>query len=323
MKQTQAQSNPFPYSDSNKRYYTYDYYLRRTFGGKVAKVTLDAGFTCPNRDGTCGTGGCIYCSAEGSGEFAGERTRPLVEQFTAQVEKIKGKWQTERFIAYLQPFTNTYAPLERLRAVYEEALALPGVVGLNVATRADCLPDAVIALLDEISRRTVVTVELGLQTVHDKTAAAIRRGHDYAAFLDGYRRLREGAPHARVGIHLILGLFGENDENIMETAHRVAMLAPDEVKLHSLYVLEGTEMAEIFRNGAYLPLKMEHYVELVLRVLEVLPPDTVIGRLTGDAPRNALLAPLWSLKKGVILNEIDKSFYNKKSWQGKFFAKVL
>ena len=322
-KETQARSNPFPYSDSNKRYHTYDYYLRHTFGGKVAKITLDAGFTCPNRDGTCGTEGCIYCSGEGSGEFAGSRALPLREQFEAQRKRMQGKWNTERYIAYLQPFTNTYAPVERLRAIYEEALALPGVVGLNIATRADCLPNDVIALLAELSERTVLTVELGLQTVHDETAARIGRGHNYATFLDGYRRLREGAPRVRIGIHLILGLFGENDEKMMETAHTVAALMLDEIKLHLLYVLEGTKMGEIFRNGAYFPLEKEEYVNLVIRMLEVLPESVVIGRLTGDAPRDALLAPLWSLKKGIILNEIDKTFYNKKTWQGKFFAKVL
>ena len=321
-KPTQAQSNPFSFSDSNKRYHTYDYYLKKTFGGKVAKITLDGGFTCPNRDGTCGTEGCIYCSGEGSGEFTASRTLSLREQFDAQREKIKKKWSVERYIAYFQPFTNTYAPLPRLRELYEQALALPGVVGLNVATRADCLPDEVIAYLDELSRKTVLTVELGLQTVHDDTAQKIGRGHSFAVFEDAYRRLRAGAPHVRIGIHLIFGLIGENDESMMKSVQTVSALMPDEVKLHLLYVLKNTKMGEIYGENAYKSMEMEQYVSLVVRSLEVLAPEVVVGRLTGDAPRESLLSPLWSLKKGAILNEIDKSFYRQNSWQGKFFSNL-
>ncbi len=319
MKQTQAQTNPFPYSDSNKRYHTYDYYLKKTFGGKVAKITLDGGFTCPNRDGTCGTGGCIYCSGEGSGEFTAARTLSLGEQFEIQRAKLKGKWDTDRYIAYFQPFTNTYAPLPRLRELYEEALLLSGVVGLNIATRADCLPDEVIEYLAELSERTVLTVELGLQTVHDETALRIGRGHTYSVFLDAYQRLRKKAPKVRIGVHMILGLIGENDENMIKSAQAVAELLPDEVKIHLLYVLKGTEMGAIYEKNGYEAMSMEEYVALVVRALERFSPKTVIGRLTGDAPRNALLSPLWSLKKGMILNEIDKRFYTQNSWQGKFF----
>ena len=322
-KQTQAQTNPFPFSDSNKRYHTYDYYLRHTFGGKVAKLSLNAGFTCPNRDGTCGTAGCMYCSGDGSGDFAADAALSVSEQIRSQKERMRGKWKAERFIAYFQAFTNTYAPLPRLREVYEQALAEEGIVGLNIATRADCLPDEVIAYLDELSRRTTVTVELGLQTVHDDTALKIGRGHDYATFLEGYRRLRANAPRVRIGIHLIFGLVGENDEKIMESVHTVAALQPDEVKIHLLYVLKNTKMGNIYANGGYFPMKREEYVALVVRALEVLSPSIVVGRLTGDGPKEMLLAPLWSQKKGIILNEIDKTFYTLNSWQGKFFSKVL
>ncbi len=318
-KLTQRESNPFPYSDSNKRYHTYDYYLRHTFGEKVAKITLDGGFTCPNRDGTCGTGGCIYCSGRGSGDFTEDALLPIAEQFCLQVEKIRKKWDARKFIAYFQAFTNTYAPLPHLRELYEQALACEGVVGLNIGTRADCLPDDVISYLEELTARTVVTVELGLQTVHDDTAQKIGRGHDLAVFLDAYRRLRQNAPHVRIGVHLILGLLGENDEKMMKSVQRVAELAPDEVKLHLLYVLENTKMADIYANGGLSVMERDAYVELVVDALECLPPQTVIGRLTGDAPRNALIAPVWSTKKGAILNEIDKKFYARDAWQGKRF----
>ncbi len=322
-KLTQAQSNPFLFSDSNKRYHTYDYYLKSTFGTKVAKITLDAGFTCPNRDGTCGTGGCIYCSGKGGGEYTAPSHLGIRAQYEAQRALLTGKWPTDRFIAYFQAFTNTYAPLPRLRALYEEALALPGVVGLNIATRADCLPDDVIAYLAELSEKTAVTVELGLQTVHDEIAAAIGRGHDYATFLSAFARLREKASRVRIGVHLIFGLIGENDEMMMESVQKVAELEPDEVKLHLLYVTEGTKMADIYRDGGYFPMSRGKYVSLVVRALEMLPAQVVIGRLTGDGDRKTLLAPLWSAEKGKILNEIDKTFYTKNSWQGKAFVKTI
>ena len=293
-----------------------DHY-RRLFGCKVYKLGLDAGFTCPNRDGTKGVGGCIYCSARGSGEFAPEACLPIAQQYEQSRELLRAKWGEVKCIPYFQANTNTYAPVSRLRELFNEAIALPDAVGLNVATRADCLPDEVLDLLAELSEKTVLTVELGLQTVHDETAAAINRGHTYVDFLCGYRRLRERVPRARIGVHLILGLIGENDEMMVESAQRVAELRPDEVKLHSLYVLENTKMAEIYRNGGYKPIELDHYVDLVTTCIRCMPPETVIGRLTGDAPRNALLAPMWTRNKRLVLNKIDKKFYQENIWQGK------
>lgn len=316
---TQSKTNPFAYSDSNKRYHTYDYYLRHTFGTKCAKIPLDAGFTCPNRDGRCGWGGCIYCSSNGSGDFTASAALPISEQYRIQRERLAAKWKDFKCIPYFQAYTNTYAPVSRLRELFEEALTLPDAVGLNIATRADCLPDDVVAYLADLSERTVLTVELGLQTSHDKTAALINRGHTFEDFVTGYHRLRDRAPKIRIGVHLILGLIGENDEMMVETAQKVAELRPNEVKLHSLYVLEGTKMAEIYRNGGYFPLERDHYVDLVTRVLERMPPEVVIGRLTGDGVENQLLAPLWSQKKRCVLNEIDKKFYSENTWQGKKF----
>ncbi len=317
-KTTQAQENGFPFSDSNKRYHTYDYYLRHAFGGKVAKLTLDGGFTCPNIDGTCGRGGCIYCGDDGSGHFTAP-SASVREQYGAQREVMRGKWEVSRFIPYFQSHTNTYAPLPRLKALFEEALGEPDAVGLSIATRADCLPDDVLDYLAELSERTVLTLELGLQTVHDETATRINRGHTIADFLATYTRIRSRAPRVRIGVHLILGLPGESEEMMLETVRRVAALRPDEVKLHLLYVMRGTPLAEHYLKGEYIPLEREQYISLVVRALELLPPETVVGRLTGDAPRRALLAPLWSMQKLPILNDIDKLLYQKSTWQGKQF----
>lgn len=319
MKTTQRETNPFPYTDSNKRYYTYDYYLRRTYGGKCAKVTLDAGFTCPNIDGRCATGGCIYCSARGSGDFAPDARLPIKEQYDIQVAKIRRKWDTDRFIPYLQAHTNTYAPVSRLRAVYEEVLSLPGVVALHIATRADCLGEAVLSLLAEVAARIPLTVELGLQSVSDETARRINRGHTYADFLTGYEGLRRAVPTARIAIHLINGLPGEDKAQMLENVCQVAALRPDEVKLHLLHVLRGTPLAALYERGDYLPMEREAYVETVAEQLALLPPETVIGRLTGDGASDMLLAPTWSLRKVTVLNDIDKKLFQTGSFQGKLY----
>ena len=317
MKKTQRDLNPFLYTDSNKRYYTYDYYLRRTYGGKCAKVTLDGGFTCPNIDGRCATGGCIYCSSRGSGDFAPDAAIPLTEQYRIQVERIKRKWDTDRFIPYLQAHTNTYAPMSRLRAVYEEALSLPGAVALHIATRADCLDGEVTALLAEVANKIPLTVELGLQSVSDETARRINRGHTYGDFLEGYRRLRLVAPTARIAVHLINGLPGEDQAQMLESVRRVASLRPDEIKLHLLHVLRGTPLATLYERGEYRPMERDDYVDTVVKQLALLPPETVIGRLTGDGAAEDLLAPLWSLKKVTVLNDIDKKLFETGSFQGK------
>ena len=314
---TQRETNPFPYSDSNKRYHTYDYYLRHAFGGKCAKIPLDGGFTCPNRDGRCGVGGCIYCSEQGSGELAPSAALSIAEQYEQGRDRLRAKWGEFRCIPYFQAYTNTYAPLPRLKQLFEEAISLPDAVGLNIATRADCLPEETVDYLADLSERTVLTLELGLQTVHDETAKQINRGHTFRDFLKGYRRVRERAPRVRLGIHLIFGLIGENDEMMVESAQRVAELQPDEVKIHSLYVLKNTKMAEIYRNGAYIPLTKERYVDLAVKCVSLMPAETVIGRLTGDGVESELIAPLWTQKKRCVLNEIDKKFYQENLWQGK------
>ncbi|MBR2011566.1 MAG: TIGR01212 family radical SAM protein [Clostridia bacterium] len=320
-KQTQAELNPFPFSDSNKRYHTYDYYLRHTFGGKVAKLTLDGGFTCPNIDGTCGTGGCIYCGGNGSGHFTAPATLSISDQYRMQREVMQRKWGVTQCIPYFQAHTNTYAPLEKLQALFEEALSFPDAVGLNIATRADCLPDDVLAYLAELSERTVLTLELGLQTVHDTTAALINRGHTFEDFLESYQRIRALAPRIRIGVHLILGLPHETHEMMLDTVRRVAALHPDEIKLHLLYVVSDAPLCEQYLAGEYTALSREEYVDLVVRALELIPPDVVIGRLTGDAPLSTLIAPLWSKGKLTVLNDIDKKLFAENTWQGKKYRK--
>ena len=315
-KLTQRSENPYKNTDSNKRYYTYDYYLRRRFGAKVAKIPLDIGLTCPNIDGRCGVGGCIYCSGRGSGDFAESPLLPIEEQYRLTREKLSSKWSTERCIAYFQAHTNTYAPLEFLKESFERALLLDGVVGINIATRADCLEREVCEYLADLAERTVLTVELGLQSSSDETAEIINRGHTYADFLDGYRRLREASDKIEICVHIIFGLPGESREDMMKTVRDVAALAPDQVKIHLLHVLKNTEMARIYERGEYTPLKKDEYVALVADAIELLPPDTVVARLTGDGMADDLLAPDWSRKKVAVINDIDKLLYSRSSWQG-------
>ena len=315
-KLTQKSENPYKNTDSNKRYYTYDYYLRRRFGAKVAKIPLDIGLTCPNIDGRCGVGGCIYCSGRGSGDFAESPLLPIEEQYRLTREKLSSKWSTERCIAYFQAHTNTYAPLEFLKSSFERALLLDGVVGINIATRADCLEREVCEYLADLAERTVLTVELGLQSSSDETAERINRGHTYADFLDGYRRLREASDKIEICVHIIFGLPGESREDMMKTVRDVAALEPDQVKIHLLHVLKNTEMARIYERGEYTPLEKDEYVALVADAIELLPPDTVVARLTGDGMADDLLAPDWSRKKVAVINDIDKLLYSRSSWQG-------
>ncbi len=319
MKATQAASNPFAYSDTNKRYHTYDYYLKRTFGGKCAKIPIDAGFTCPNIDGRCGTDGCIYCSARGSGDFAEGRGLSVTEQYRITREKLSSKWSTERCIPYFQAHTNTYAPVNHLRALFEEALAQPGAVGINIATRADCLEEDTVAYLAELSERTVLTVELGLQSTDDSTARLINRGHTYEQFLEGYERLRAAGPRIGIGVHLIFGLPGESEETMLSSVRAVASLRPDQVKLHLLHVLRSSRLGTMYERGEYQPMERESYIDTVTKALTLLPPETVIARLTGDGMADDLLAPDWSRKKVSVINDIDKRLYELDLWQGKFF----
>lgn len=314
---TQKETNPYPNSDTNKRYYTYDYYLRKTFGGKCLKIPLDIGCTCPNIDGTRGVGGCIYCSSRGSGDFAAPHTLSIAEQCEKGRQMLSKKWDVERIIPYFQAHTNTYAGIDYLREKYTQALSLDNVVAMNIATRADCLNGEVLSLLAEIADKTVLTVELGLQSSNDKTADIINRCHTYEEFLNGYRALRNASDKLRIGVHIINGLNGESAEDMEKTAKDVASLSPDEVKIHLLHVIKGTRLAELYEIGEYTPMSLEEYVSIVVRQITLMPPETVIGRLTGDGAPDSLIAPLWSLKKTNVINSIDKRMYADNLWQGK------
>jgi len=305
--------NPFRYTDSIKRYHTYDYYLKQKFGSKCFKVPIDGGFTCPNLDGTKGYGGCTYCGGSYNGSIC---TLSVEDQFGAQLEVLHRKWKdADKYIAYFQSFTNTYAPADVLRAKFEPAIRQPGVVGLSIATRADALEDDAVEYLRELHERTFLTVELGLQTVHDTTAAHINRGHTWAEFLEGYEKLRG----LNVCIHLINGLPGEDREMMLETARQVAALKPHSLKLHLLYIIKGTKLAEEYLTGGFKEMTLEDYINITVSQLEMFAPETVIGRVTGDGKRDELIAPLWSLKKFVVINELDKAFIARNTWQGRLY----
>ncbi len=314
---TQTQTNPYKNTDSNKRYFTYDYYLRKTFGGKCLKIPLDIGCTCPNIDGSRGKGGCIYCSSRGSGDFAGAPTLSIAEQCQKGREALAKKWNVDRIIPYFQAHTNTYADVDFLREKYTEALQLDNVVAMNIATRADCISEEILDLLSEIAEQTVLTVELGLQSTNDNTAALINRCHTYSEFLEGYNRLRAASDKIRIGVHIIDGLPNETESDMMQTAADVAALCPDEVKIHLLHVIKGTLLAQMYENGEYIPLELDDYVRIVANQLTLLPPETVIGRITGDGVQSELLAPLWSLRKTNVINTIDKLMFAENLWQGK------
>lgn len=316
MKKTQRTENPYKNTDSNKRYFTYDYYLRKKYGKKLARIPLDMGLSCPNIDGRCGVGGCIYCSSRGSGDFAESATLPLREQYERARERLSSKWSTEHCIAYFQAHTNTYAPLEFLKKNFEEALTFDGLEAISIATRADCLEPEICEYLADLAERIPLTVELGLQSSSDKTAELINRGHDFATFCEGYRRLREASSKIEICIHMILGLPGEDEELMMQTVRDVASLAPEQVKIHLLHVIRGTVMADIYERGEYTPLTKEEYVDLAVRALEHLPSDTVVARITGDGHPDDLLAPEWSRRKVSVINDIDKLLFERKTYQG-------
>lgn len=317
MKKTQRTTNPYIFSDSNKRYQTYEYYMRRKFGGRVAKIPLDAGLSCPNIDAGAG---CIYCSGRGSGDTV-PMGRSLREQYDEGREKLSSKWSTEKCIAYLQAHTNTYAPVCVLRRIYEEILTFPNLCGISIATRADCLGEDVCGLLCEVSEKIPLTVELGLQSSSDNTAKRICRGHTMKNFEEGYTRLRRLVPRAEICIHIIFGLPDESDEDMMNTIRKVAELKPEQVKIHLLHVIKDTPLGDEYLRGEYIPLERERYISLVVEALKLLPPETVICRLTGDGIADDLLAPEYSKRKIAILNDIDKRMFSEGATQGCLYKK--
>jgi radical SAM protein (TIGR01212 family) len=301
------------------RYYDLNTYFRKTFGERVHKLSVDAGLTCPNRDGTLSTGGCIYCNARGSGTGAHEQGLSITEQLTRNKKIVGRRFKAKRFLAYFQSFSNTYAPLATLRALYDEALAAADMVGLAIGTRPDCVDESVLALLAEYARTHLVWVEYGLQSAHDVTLARIQRGHDVKCFMRAVQATRNRG--IKICAHVILGLPGETRRHMLETARRVAGLGIDGIKLHLLYVIRDTPLEAIYRQGGYRCLTQDAYVELVCDVLELLPPGMVIQRLTGDPHRAELVAPQWSLRKSETLERIRAALVQRDTWQGKHFDK--
>lgn len=306
----------FIYSDDNKRYHTLSYHNKHTYGEKVHKAAIDAGLTCPNIDGSRGVGGCIYCSG-GSGYFTAENSLSVTEQFNAERERIRKKHPEARIIAYFQAHTNTYALTDKLRTLFNEAITA-GAQGLAIATRADCIDKERVELINSLP--VPVTVELGLQTIHDSTAQLINRCHSFEEFKRGYQMLKEAG--IRVCVHIINGLPSENEEMMLETAETLGKLHPDGVKIHLMHVIEGTRLAEIYKRGEYIPLEKQQYIDIVVKQLELLPPETVIERITGDGDKKTLLAPLWSTDKISVLGGIDKRMAELSTWQGRYFTEI-
>ncbi|AMA73899.1 MULTISPECIES: TIGR01212 family radical SAM protein [Aneurinibacillus] len=315
----QAQPTTLPLMWGDKRYHTWNYHLRQQFGDKVFKVMLDAGFTCPNRDGTIAIGGCTFCSARGSGDFAGWRRDDLVTQFNEVKERQHKKWPNAKYIGYFQAYSNTYAPVDVLRDYYEVILKQEGVVGLSIATRPDCLPDDVVELLAEINERTYLWIELGLQTIHESTSKLINRAHDTACYYEGVEKLRKH--NIRVCSHIIFGLPGETEEMMMETVQAVANMDVQGIKIHLLHLLRKTPMVKQYEAGLVKFLERDQYVRLVVDALEILPPEMIVHRLTGDGPPDLLIGPMWSRKKWEVLNAIDAELKRRDTWQGKKFAR--
>ncbi len=300
-----------------KRYHNLNYHLKNKFGHKVFKIPLDAGFTCPNRDGTLAKGGCLFCSTSGSGDFAGDSQDSIREQFAQVTDIMHRKWATGQYIAYFQAFSNTYAPVARLQTLYEEALSQPGVVGLAIATRPDCIDDGVVDLLGNLNQRTYLWVELGLQTIHKKTARQMNLQYDYDSFLGALEKLQN--EKIETCAHIILGLPGETREDMLETAQEVARLPLQGLKIHLLHLMQDTPLARIYQEKPFAFLRQDEYVNLVADILEIISPEMIIHRLTGDSPRQLLIGPHWSLNKWEVLNNIDKCLVERDTWQGKLY----
>ena len=290
----------FSFGD-NRRYYALDTYLQNTFGQKVYKLALDGGMSCPNRGGTLGTGGCIFCSAGGSGDFAASRHLSVTQQIDAQIAAARQKTvnSATSYIAYFQAYTNTYAPYAILEKLFTEAISHPMICALSIATRPDCLPEETVELLSRLNRRKPVWIELGLQTIHEDTARYIRRGYSLSCFTDAVSRLK-AAGISQIIVHTILGLPKETDDMVLQTIRFLNTQPIQGIKLQLLHVLRDTDLADDYARGDFEVLTQEHYIDLLIRCLEQLSPETVIHRLTGDGPRNLLIAPQWSLRKRSV-----------------------
>ena len=300
----------------NKRYNDLNSYFRSIFGCRVQKITIDAGLSCPNRDGKISTGGCIYCNTRGSGTGAHAKGHSVTDQILAGKKALSRRYKAKKFIAYFQSFTNTYAPLDRLKSLYEEAMSIEGVVGLSIGTRPDCVDEPVLKLIESYAKTHLIWIEYGLQSIHDRSLDLINRGHDFQCFKDAVdATLNRGI---KICAHVILGLPEEKRSHMIETATTIAKMGIDGVKIHLLYVIKGTRLEKLYRQGSYKCLEQQQYVDLVCDFLERIPGDMVIQRLTGDPHPEELVAPQWSIKKAQTLSLIKETLEKRDSWQGKF-----
>ena len=304
----------FKYSDSNKRYYTLDYFYKHKFNSKVFKVSLNAGFTCPNKDGKVGLGGCIYCSKTGSGEYAGDIKKDLVTQFNEVKNMMLKKWPKAKYIGYFQANTNTYANVDVLKEKYETILKLDNVVGLNIATRPDSITDECLDYLEELSKKTYLTIELGLQTIHEETSNLINRCHSLKCFEDMIKKLRKR--NINIVVHIINGLPYETKEMMIDTVKYLSDLDIQGIKIHMLSILKDTKLAELYIKENFKLITREEYIDIVCDQLEYLRQDIVVNRITGDPKVSDLIEPDWLIKKVTILNDIDKEMKKRNSYQG-------
>lgn len=309
-------NNPFIYSNDNKRYHTLHYHMEKLFSTRVEKAAVDAGFTCPNIDGTAGVGGCSFC-LNGSGEFTPCSTLSITKQLALEQERIRIKYPQALLIAYFQCHTNTYAPCSVLKEKFLEALSFPDVVGLSIGTRPDCINEENAHLLSNLSKHSYVTVELGLQTIHDKTAVQMNRGYSFETFCKAFYMLKQH--HIRTCVHIINGLYNETQEDMVETARVLGRMKPDAVKIHSLHILKGTQAEKHYLQGKITTMRKDIYIDTVCKQLAVLPPECVVERLTGDGPKDKLISPMWSKDKISILAGIDKELFLRSSFQGELY----
>ncbi len=287
------------------KYYSLNNYLRNTFGDKVYKLSLDSGFTCPNRDGTIDTRGCIFCSEGGSGDFAESSLLSITEQIEQGKKRVENKIKSDKYIAYFQAFTNTYAPVEILRQKFFEAIRHKDIVALSIATRPDCLDDNILSLLDELNKIKPVFVELGLQTIHEKSAEYIRRGYPLSVYDEAVKRLKSIS--INIVVHVILGLPNESKTDMLETVSYVCKSGIDGIKLQLLHILKNTDLADEYYRGNVKTLELDEYIDIIKACVEIIPSDIVIHRLTGDGAKKDLIAPLWSADKKNVLNKINKA----------------
>ena len=307
--------NSFLYTLDNKRYHTLNYFYHHTFDSKVFKISLNGGFSCPNLDGTKGYGGCIYCSKSGSGDFAGNRQDSIQKQWQQGLEMMHKKWPDGKLIAYFQARTNTYAPVETLKEKFEPVLKYPNVIGLAIATRPDAITDECLDYLEDLSKRTYLMVELGLQTIHETTSKLINRCHTTKEFDEMVKKLR--ARNINVIVHIINGLPYETKEMMLETIKYINQLDIQGVKIHMLHIVKDTPLATMYQKNPFHVLSQEEYVDIVIDQLELLRPEIVIHRITGDPVKEDLIAPTLLLKKFCVLNEIDKEMVKRETYQGK------